>query len=281
MNSFKTMNRFYFITISLLCGVLPACSSRTDEPAPPLPNEDKENIVFSDDFSSFDSGVWNKETHAPGWTNMELQAYSPDNVSVGKDGDRTVLIITAERKNGKIVSGRVNSNGKKSFKYGKLEASIKLPATAGGLWPAFWLMGDNGKGWPACGEIDVMEMGDSEGIRKGTTATRVNTAIHYGESAARHEQQYYVAEFPKNLQDGNYHIYGMEWNEESIKIFIDGQLFNTFRIADNPYFHDKFYMLFNLAVGGSFTGITDINRLTALKENQKVSMYVDWVRIKK
>lgn len=272
------MNRFSLITLSLLFGIFPACSSESDQPPLPPANGDGE-VVFMDDFSSFDTKVWTKETHPSGWTNEELQSYSPDNVNVGKDGDRTVLILTAERKNGRIVSGRVNSKGKKSFRYGKLEASIKLPVTANGLWPAFWMMGDNSKEWPACGEIDIMEMGDAEGIRSGTSATRVNTAIHYGPDATSHEQQYYAATFAKSLQDGRYHTYAMEWDADNIKISIDGTPFKTFSIKANPYFHDNFFILFNLAVGGSFTGITDIAGITGLRENQKAAMYIDWVKI--
>ncbi len=92
------------------------------------------DILFKDDFNFFDEKVWTKETHEPGWTNQELQAYDAAHVSVGKDGDKSVLILTAERKGNKIYSGRINSKGKKSFKYRKIEASIKLPKTNGGLW---------------------------------------------------------------------------------------------------------------------------------------------------
>ena len=127
-----------------------------------------------------DEKVWTKETHEPGWTNQELQAYDAAHVSVGKDGDKSVLILTAERKGNKIYSGRVNSKGKKSFKYRKIEASIKLPKTNGGLWPAFWIMGDNDKEWPQCGEIDIMEMGEQSGMAAGISEKQVNTAIHYG-----------------------------------------------------------------------------------------------------
>lgn len=271
------MNRFTLITLTLFCWSLPACSSESENSGM-LPVEN-ENVVFFDDFSSFDSKFWSKETHEAGWTNEELQAYSPQNVSVGKDGNKSVLILTAERKNGKITSGRINSKGKKSFLYGRLEASIKFPATANGLWPAFWLMGDNSKEWPACGEIDIVEMGDSEGIKTQSTSTRVNTAIHYGENVAGHEQQYYASNAASSLQDGKYHTYAMEWNDQSIKIFIDGHSFKTFSIKDNPYFHDNFFILFNLAVGGTFTGITDVAGITALREGEKTAMYIDWVKI--
>lgn len=269
----KLVYLLFFLTVCLT-----ACGSDNDTPVSP---ELTESTVFFDDFTSFDNNVWTKETHEAGWTNQELQSYSPSQVSIGKDGNRSVLIITAQRLNGKIVSGRINSKNKKSFKYGKIEASIKLPSTANGLWPAFWMMGDNNNEWPACGEIDIMEMGDAQGIADGTSAKRVNTAIHYGPDVAAHEQQYFAGNANVNLQDGNYHTYSLDWNETNLKISIDGIAFHSFDITTNQYFHSNFYMLLNLAVGGSFTGITDVNNITAIKEGQKVAMYVDWIKIAK
>lgn len=266
------------VTLSLLfAALLAGCSSDNDSPV--LPSEPESGVIFYDDFNTFDSSVWTKETHETGWTNRELQSYSPSQVTVGKDGDKTVLILTARRSKGKIVSGRVNSKGKKSFGYGKVEASIKLPSTANGLWPAFWMMGDNDKEWPACGEIDIMEMGDAAGIADGTTNSRVNTAIHYGPSASAHEQQYFASNTGINLQDGNYHTYTLIREESSLEILIDGKPFHTFDIAGNPYFQDNFFILFNLAVGGSFTGITDIENITALQDGRQVQMFVDWIKI--
>lgn len=273
------MSKLTTILITIMCGTLSACSSSPDGPgnSQPLPDTDKA-VLFQDDFKTFDTSVWNKETHEAGWTNQELQSYDPAHVSVGKDGDKTVLILTAERKNGKIMSGRVNTKGKKSFKYAKVEASIKLPETANGLWPAFWMMGDN-KEWPACGEIDIMEMGDAEGIKSGNTSKRLNTAIHFGPNVNRHEQKYFAGNASKNLQDGKYHTYTLVWDDSKIQVLIDNTPFHTFEIKENPYFHDNFFILFNLAVGGLFTGITDMSGITALKEGQKVAMYVDWIRV--
>lgn len=271
------MSKKVCLIITFLCGVFMACSSDTED-SKSLPESD-ETVLFFDDFKTFDASVWTKETHESGWTNNELQAYAPEQVSVGKDGDKTVLMLTAEWKNGKIVSGRINSKGKKSFKYGTLSASIKLPKTANGLWPAFWMMGDNDKEWPACGEIDIMEMGDEEGIRTGTSAKRVNTAIHFGATPEAHEQLYHVAEVSDDLQDGQYHTYTLTWDEAHASVSIDNKPFYSFDIKDNPYFHDNFFILFNLAVGGSFTGITDINKVTALKKGTKAVMYVDWVKL--
>ena len=274
------MNKLASILILSMCWMASfACSSNSDSPdnaQPPI--NDGERIEFLDDFDTFDETVWNKETHNPGWTNGELQYYDPAHVSVGKDGEKTVLMLTAEHKEGKIISGRINSKGNKSFKYGKIEASIKLPKTANGLWPAFWMMGETNE-WPACGELDIMEMGDAAGIRTGTTTQRVNTAIHFGPNEKGHRQEYYAANAKGNLQDGNYHIYAVLWDEKEIQILIDGSLFHSFNIKNNQYFHDNFFILFNLAVGGEFTGIDDKADITALKEGQKAVMYVDWVRV--
>ena len=274
------MNKKVSLIITLLCGALTACSSDSDDSGIQVkPDDPVENVLFFDDFSTFDNSVWTKETHEPGWTNQELQAYEPGQVKVGKDGSKSVLMLTAEWKNGRIVSGRVNSKGKKSFKYGTISASIKLPETANGLWPAFWMMGDNDKEWPACGEIDIMEMGDKEGIATGTASRRVNTAIHYGPTPASHEQQYHASAVSTDLQDGQYHTYTLTWDESKAIISIDDKPFHSFDIKDNPYFHDKFFILFNLAVGGTFTGITDASGVTALKKGDKATMYVDWIKI--
>lgn len=274
------MKKLITLLVTISCRVCTACTSNPNEPEiSHSPTQSGEVVVLQDEFKTFNTSVWNKETHAAGWTNQELQSYDAAHVSVGKDGDKTVLILTAERKNGLIKSGRVNTKAKKSFKYGKLEASVKLPKTANGLWPAFWMMGDNNKEWPACGEIDIMEMGDAEGIRSGNTTKRVNAALHFGPDAKNHEQKYFTSNASVDLQDGNYHLYTMVWNENKIEISIDSVPFNTFEIKDNPYFHDNFFILLNLAVGGSYTGITNISGITALKEGEKASMYIDWIKI--
>lgn len=240
-------------------------------------------LVFTEDFNTFDNSVWTKETHEPGWVNNELQEYIEECVSVGKDGDKTVLVLTAKREGDKFYSGRVNSKGKKSFQYGKVESSIKLPKTANGLWPAFWMMGDNDKEWPACGEIDIMEMGEKAGIANNTTETYINTAIHYGPNVEGHEQVFQAKTMEKSLQDGNYHVYSLEWNENELIVKVDDILIKTFNIGPDSgrfeYFNDKFYLLLNLAVGGDFPGITDPAQITALKDGEKAQMFIDWVKI--
>ena len=106
----KKVALFLFLSV---CFAQQSCSS---DSVGTEPEENPQDILFKDDFNFFDEKVWTKETHEPGWTNQELQAYDAAHVSVGKDGDKSVLILTAERKGNKIYSGRINSKGKKSFK---------------------------------------------------------------------------------------------------------------------------------------------------------------------
>lgn len=268
------------ILFLMMCWMIQACSSSKAEPD--FVPED--GVRFMDDFDSFDNDVWTKETHEAGWTNQELQSYDEEHVSVGTDNGKSVLILTAERRGNQIISGRINSKGKKSFKYGKIEASIKIPKTANGLWPAFWMMGDNDDHWPTCGEIDIMEMGDQSGIASATTETQFNTAIHYGtDNKAGHRQEYHSANVANSLQDDKYHTYSLDWNENTLKVSVDGIEFHSFDIGKmsgrHEYFQHDYFILFNLAVGGAFTGIYDIDDITALKDGDKVSMYIDWVKV--
>ncbi|GAK36507.1 beta-1,3(4)-glucanase precursor [Bacteroides graminisolvens DSM 19988 = JCM 15093] len=128
------MKKVTALLLLSVCSIQQSCSSNDIDLNP---NEQQEKTVFKEEFDSFNTNVWTKEVHEAGWTNQELQAYDEAHVSVGKDDGKSVLILTAERKGNKIISGRVNSKGKKSFKYGRIEASIKIPKTANGLWPAF------------------------------------------------------------------------------------------------------------------------------------------------
>ncbi len=102
---------------------------------------------------------------------------------------------------------------------------------------------------PACGEIDIMEMGEQSGMAAGDSGkTSEHRHSLWPPSAAAHEQQYYKANVANSLQDGNYHTYSLDWDENDLTISIDNVKFHTFDISSNTYFHDNFYILFNLAV---------------------------------
>ena len=147
-------------------------------------------LVWQDlfDFGTLNPDRWNIEVNGSGGGNNELQFYTDrsENVRVGDDGKGNgCLILTARRENynnRNFTSGRINSKTKVAFTHGKIEASIKIPTTANGLWPAFWMMGNDYDqvGWPRCGETDIMEMGHSNGINRGVSDRFFNGACHWG-----------------------------------------------------------------------------------------------------
>ncbi|MDR3287221.1 MAG: family 16 glycosylhydrolase [Prevotellaceae bacterium] len=198
-----------------------------------------------------------------------------------------------------ITSGRVNTSGKYSFKYGKLEASIKLPTTANGLWPAFWMLGSNinsgaSVGWPRCGEIDIIEMGSKTGIDAGTQDRLFTGATHWGTISpispdGSHPNYAITPTNTYSLQDDDFHLFTLKWDENYIRMYLDIDKYPTvapyYEIFINEelkeYFTKDFFILFNLAVGGDFPQIYNINQVTALnaQNNYEASMYVDFVRV--
>jgi beta-glucanase (GH16 family) len=146
-------------------------------------------LVWEDQFNgnSLDPTKWNTENRVGIWNtggNSEFQHYKNENVTVGDDGNgNNCLIITAKEESFggyHYTSGRVNTRGKFAFRRGKLEASIKIPDLANGLWPAFWTLGYTPIGWPDCGEIDVLEMGHAEGIRQGKVNSFIGAHLFWG-----------------------------------------------------------------------------------------------------
>ena len=264
-------------------------------------------LVWQDlfDGDTLDETVWNIEVNGDGGGNNELQYYRRENVSLGKDeaSGCNALILTAKREkfsNKDFTSGRINSKNKKAFKYGKIEASIKLPKTANGLWPAFWLMGNDFDqvGWPRCGEIDILEMGNSNGIKNNTQDRYFNGACHWGFYKDVGNNNWAYPNYAKastwsySLQDDEYHLYTIIWNEENIRMYVDmdkypdtNPYFEMGITGDDSdwsvakYFHHDFFILFNLAVGGNFPGIRTASGITAIPEGGSASMYVDYVRV--
>lgn len=261
-------------------------------------------LVWEDDFAGqeLNHNFWTIEENGDGGGNRELQYYRKENVSIGKEpvSQENCLVITAKKENyegWKSTSGRLITKDKVMFQYGKIEARVKLPQTADGLWPAFWLMGNDisSEGWPRCGEIDIMEMGHLNGIKNNMQDRLFNGACHWGptwkENGPAHYAQEYVSKY--GLQN-DFHLYTMIWDEKSIKMYLDMDKypdtdpyfsvniddFTTERSLGN-YFHKPFFILFNLAVGGNFTGILDIDKITALTyENAfQAQMYIDYVKI--
>ncbi|MBC7485252.1 MAG: carbohydrate-binding protein [Cytophagaceae bacterium] len=225
------------------------------------------NLVWQDEFTNGISGDWVFETGAGGWGNNELQYYRRENATV-QNGQ---LVISAKREafgGANYTSVRMKTQGKKSWKFGKIEARIAMPSF-NGIWPAFWMLGDNinSVGWPACGEIDIMEHVNAGSSVFGT--------IHWANDNGSH------AEFGGNTgAAGNltaFHTYSVEWDANSIKWLIDGNQFHVANIADNvnstSELHNNFFILLNLAVGGNWPGFNIDNN------GFQANMYVDYVRV--
>ncbi len=251
-------------------------------------------LAWSEEFDgdSLDRSVWNVEDNGSGCGNHELQHYidSPEVVAVA-DGK---LRLTARRDScscggHEFVSARLNTLGKFNFQYGVVQASIRCPRTADGLWPAFWMMGDDisQSGWPHCGETDVLEMGHADGIAEGVQDRLFNGALHWGRHAGEHFSEVGSMRSLSSLQDGEFHTFTVVWTPESISMYVDdiSQPYFTHDIAEDgrvtsasQFFHKPNFLLLNLAVGGDFPDIHTADAVTALADGPR-SMEVDYIRI--
>ncbi|UOB18380.1 carbohydrate-binding protein [Abyssalbus ytuae] len=225
-------------------------------------------LVWQDEFNGSISSDWVFETGNgnSGWGNNELQYYRQENATV----ENGSLVITARHESYggyNYTSARMKTQGRKSWKYGKIEARIAMPSFMGS-WPAFWMLGDNisSVGWPACGEIDIMEHINTEAQTHGTIHWEDHNALYANYSDAT----------PVNPVT-DYHIYTVEWDEAAIKWFVDGNLFHEANISGGingtGEFHNNFFILLNMAIGGNWPGFNiDNNAFPA-------TMRVDYVRV--
>lgn len=228
-------------------------------------------LVWSDEFNgtTLDGNKWTAETGGGGWGNSELQYYKAANATVSSGS----LKITAKKERvqaNNYTSARIKTYFKGDWTYGRFEARIKLPKGAG-LWPAFWMMPtDSYYGtWPKSGEIDISEL-------IGSKPTNSFGTLHYGTSSTDH--QYKSSNF--FLNSGTFadafHTFAIEWQAGIIKWFVDDNLYQTLTTADiSPYawpFDKRFYIILNLAVGGTLGGTVD-NTIFP------VTMEVDYVRV--
>jgi beta-glucanase (GH16 family) len=275
---------FYPAAISafcLVCFFLPmGCRAQAGNPAS---RERKWNLAWSDEFggpngSGVDPTKWVLEVGGGGWGNHELEYYTNrlQNAYV-QDGH---LVIRAQREKYKgnegvtldYTSARLKTQGKFSQTYGRFEAGMKIPYGQG-LWPAFWMLGDDidSAGWPACGEIDIMEnVGKEPSIVHGT--------IHgpgYAGNAGIGAP--YTLPTGKRFAD-DFHIFAVEWEPNAIRFYVDGDLYGTRTRADLPQgrqwvFDHPFFLLINVAVGGDWPGNPDAS--TVFPQ----TMLVDYVRV--
>ncbi len=237
-------------------------------------------LVWSDEFdgasgTSPNPANWTFDigTGQDGWGNQELQYYTnrPENISLDGNGN---LVITARSESfgGRpFTSARIKTQGLFEQTYGRFEARIKNPYGPG-LWPAFWMLGGtvDTEGWPQAGEIDIMEM-------RGQDPTVIHGSLHGpGYSGGNPISGSYAL---KNARyDADFYIYAVEWFPDRIDFFVNDYLYNRIRAKDIDgewVFDHSFFLILNVAVGGSYVGFPNPN--TPFPQ----SMVVDYVRVYK
>ncbi|NIJ99640.1 glycoside hydrolase family 16 protein [Xanthomonas cannabis] len=251
------------------------------------PGAHAQTLVWEDNFNGpgIDGGKWTYDVGNGcqiglcGWGNGEMQYYTsrPDNARI--ENGRLVIEARREAFGGMpFTSARLKTEGRMHFQYGTLEARIKTPVVGNGLWPAYWMLGTIGV-WPGRGEIDLMEAGMAAAIANGTANRRIGAAVHwdYNGSQADYDTSYTSS---VNLHN-DFHVYRMTWDPQFIRISIDGQHYFEFAIsniegASLHEFHQQHYLLLNLAVGGTYTGVTSPAAVTAPLPGK---MEVDYIRL--
>lgn len=264
------------------------CSRCGAENTRPIPAKSKGiqdyKLVWEDEFEGdkLNMDDWNYEYHEPGWVNAELQEYvdSEKNTYV-KDGKLYIQALK-EIIDGKpyYTSGRINTQGKHDFQYGRFEARAKVPSGKGFL-PAFWMMPTDESyygQWPKCGEIDIMEVHGSE-------LTTTYSTLHFGEPHTQDQASYQIGSGEKNFYE-DFHVFACEWDPGEFRFYVDGKMIGTMNdwftkkegfgeVAYPAPYDQPFYMILNLAVGGSWVGYPDEDDVFA----ENAQFVIDYVRV--
>ncbi len=234
-------------------------------------------LVWSDEFggspgSVVDDSKWGVDTGGGGWGNNELQAYTSRTSNVRQNGQGQLEIVARAESFGdnSYTSGRINTAGRLTQRYGRFEARIRLPF-GNGIWPAFWSLGDDlgSVGWPACGELDIMEVVRDFCVNHGTA---------HGPGYSGDNPLTATYTLPSGSLADDFHIYAIEWEPNVVRWYVDDTLYEQRTPADLPpgtlwVYDHPFFLLLNLAVGGDFSGPPDAS--TSFPQ----TMTVDYVRV--
>jgi len=243
--------------LAVLAGLAAACAAARG--ASPV-------LVWSDEFNQAagtqpDPARWGYALgvgNPPGWGNNELETYtdSPSNVLVVSDPDATdgkALAIRAQNSAGSYTSARINTAASFSLTYGRMEARARVPAGVG-CWAAFWALGSNVAtvGWPACGEIDVMEW-------VGQTPSHIKGSLHaIGYSGGQSLNADCVLPNNGSYSDA-YHVFAVDWYPDQFVFSMDGTVYEVQKRSAIPAgsqwpFELPFFIILNFAVGGNWPG---------------------------
>ncbi len=255
-------------------------NGQNEEPAPNGEDEKEWQLVWYDEFETdeLDESKWSyqfgtgTDEGLQYWGNNELQYYTDRKENIFIEDDMLHIVALEERYEGmNYTSARIRTKDKGDWLYGRFEIRAKLPEGQG-IWPAIWMLPtDNIFGiWPKSGEIDIMEL-------VGHEPETVHGTVHYGPEWPnnQHTGESYTLEEGKFSDD--FHIFSIEWEQNQIEWFVDGEHFFTVTPSDlSPHqypFNARFHMLINLAVGGNWPGNPD----DTTEFPQK--LIVDYVRV--
>lgn len=284
--------RWYVLPILCVCACMFIQGKKADNSAVKYKGW---KLVWSDEFNGEgkpDSCCWDYENGFA--RNLEAQWYQPDNAYC-KDG---VLVIEArkeqrknpwhkpgstdwreERENIEYTSTLISTRGKKEFRYGRFEVRAKIPV-ASGAWPAIWTLGSSME-WPSCGEIDIMEYYRVQDVPHilANTAWGKDKPWEAEWNSSKIPFQHFLDQDPRWAE--KFHVWRMDWDEEAIRIYLDGELLNETLLSRtangsvgehrNP-FQQPHYVLLNLAIGGINGGVPDESAFPMRYE-------VDYVRV--
>jgi beta-glucanase (GH16 family) len=241
-------------------------------------------LVWSDEFDGPDGSApdptkWGYDLGGNGWGNNEWETYTNRTQNAQVTAGNLVITAANEVYTGadgitrNYTSARLISKGKFSQAYGRMEARIRIPYGQG-IWPAFWMLGDNigTVGWPTCGEIDIME---NVGKEPGTVHGTVHGPGYSGANGIGAAYSLVSGRFADD-----FHIFALEWELNTLRFYVDGQLYKTTTASDIPtgttwVFDHSFFFILNVAVGGGWPGYPD--GTTTFPQ----TMQVDYVRVYK
>ena len=265
------------VTLSQVYGRCSACPGDGLAVDGILTEPDGWRLTWSDEFNGpvgtpVDPTKWTFDIGGAGWGNAQLEYNTSRVENVSQTGDG-FLAITARREDymgNSYTSARIKTQGLFSQQYGRYEARIQLPYGQG-LWPAFWMLGDDidQVSWPNCGEIDIMEYRGQEPLQ--------STGALHGPGYSGGNSLYGLSTNGQSRAT-QFHVYAVEWSSDSIKWFVDDQLFMEKTPSDLPggtvwAFDHDFFMILNVAVGGNYVGSP--NEATQFPQQMKV----DYVRV--
>jgi|HubBroStandDraft_2_1064218.scaffolds.fasta_scaffold213118_1 beta-glucanase (GH16 family) len=276
-------SRTFLGALLFLNHLLSGCLAIHDPPPKPRPLPGW-TLIWSDEFyspdgSSPDPAKWTYDVGGKGWGNNELESYTnrKENARIEKGN----LVITAQKQTytgadgvtRDYTSARLKTQNLFTQTYGRFEARIKIPEGQG-MWPAFWMLGQDipSAGWPKCGEIDIME-------NIGKEPGSVHGSLHGPSTASPTSDLTAILTLPAGQNyAANFHLYAVDWEPDTVRFYVDSNLYATFRSSDWPaggkwVFDHPFFIILNVAVGGDWPGSPD----ASTKFPQ--SMLVDYVRV--